>query len=249
VPAGRDFGGIWILENGYQTAIPADKQRLYASGENVPTVAPRAAAIADEAVSPLTQGSQIVDAIRIAYCSPYVSAYFNFLLRDDHDLGRWQSGVAWADWTPKPSYGALKQVAAEVRAGTVDCSGLPASVIGPVVAKKGVDVKRIIWPPASTFNWMHDLWRFRVQAGEAATYAARLVRVGGARVPSPARAEQTVLTATGELRAMYFVFVTFPHRRLAPGRYRMEVVLTSRENAGRTTTLRGPLFTVRPKRG
>jgi hypothetical protein len=241
--AGSGGAGIWILENGYQTAIPAEKQGLYHDAENVPTVAPRAAVGGDDAVTPLTQATQVVDAIRIAYCNPYVTGYFNFLLRDDSDLGRWQSGFTWADWTPKPAYQAVKQIVAQVHSGTVDCSGLPASAIGPATAKTGVDVRRVVWPKTARFNWRNDLWRLRIQAAEPATYAGRVVRLGAAA----AGKGTTVLESSGDLRTLYFVFVTFPHRRLAPGRYRMVVTLTSKESSARKTTLRGPVFTVSPR--
>ena len=52
---------------------------------------------------------QLADAIKIAYCQPLVGAYFNFHLVDEKDLAGWQSGVYWADGTPKPAYQALQR--------------------------------------------------------------------------------------------------------------------------------------------
>ena len=69
-----------------------------------------------------------------------------------------------------------------------------------------------------SFNWRNDLWRFRIQVAEAATFEARLVPVaagGAAREGAPSRA---VLTASGRLRQLFDVFVTFPSRRLPAGR-------------------------------
>lgn len=239
--------GIWVLENGYQTTIPADELPAYSGTENVPTVAPRGVVSAADDVSPATQATQVVDAVRVAYCSPYVTGYFNFLLRDDHDLGRWQSGLLWADWSAKPAFAGMKDIAAKVHARTVDCAGIPAAAIGPVAPKAGVEVRRVEWPKATTFNWKNDLWRFRIQAAEPATYAARLVPAGGGAVARTADADSAVLTVSGDLRKLYFVFVRFPERRLQPGRYRMEVALTSTENPGRRTILRGPIFEVESK--
>ena len=59
---------------------------------------------------------------RLAYCQPYVTAIFNFLLRDQPDLGRWQSGVLWTDGSPKASYVAWRGAIAEANAGTVNCA-------------------------------------------------------------------------------------------------------------------------------
>lgn len=38
---------------------------------------------------------------------------------DGTSLAGWQSGILWADGTPKPSYPAVKAAIAEVAAGTV----------------------------------------------------------------------------------------------------------------------------------
>jgi hypothetical protein len=50
-----------------------------------------------------------------------VTAFFNFLLVDEPSLGRWQSGLLWADWKRKPAFAAYRAAIADVRAGTVDC--------------------------------------------------------------------------------------------------------------------------------
>ena len=47
------------------------------------------------------QSSQIRNALELAYCQPAVGAFFNFQLTDQTDLGGWQSGLLWADGTPK----------------------------------------------------------------------------------------------------------------------------------------------------
>ena len=56
---------------------------------------------------------QLADAIAIAYCQPNVGAYFNFHLTDERDLAGWQSGVYWADGTPKAAYQALHNITDE----------------------------------------------------------------------------------------------------------------------------------------
>jgi hypothetical protein len=108
---GRRGVGIWYLENGFQTAVPSDKAPSYDGSENDA-----------HAVSPEAGGTQLAEAVRLAYCQPLVKAYFNFELVDDRSLAGWQSGLLWADWTQKPAYAAFKQTIADVARGAVDCS-------------------------------------------------------------------------------------------------------------------------------
>jgi hypothetical protein len=73
------------------------------------------------AVSGADQAVQLGAALRLAYCQPRVQAFFNFLLVDEPSLGRWQSGLLWANWKRKPAFAAYRAANAEVRAGTVQC--------------------------------------------------------------------------------------------------------------------------------
>ena len=125
--AGR-CASIWYLEAGYQTSVVPAKRRLYRSHENVPVIPDSAGGETTESPSPDSrapdQATQIVDGIRLAYCQPYVAAFFNYLLRDDRDLRAWQSGALWRDGTPKRSYGAFRRAIAEANARKVDCAAL-----------------------------------------------------------------------------------------------------------------------------
>jgi hypothetical protein len=100
---------IWYLETGFQTTVDPAKQSLYHGNENVSVLSPRA------------QAQQLAAAIKLAYCQPAVQALFNFELADDSALSGWQSGLLWADWTPKPSYAAVRAVALAADAGTLRC--------------------------------------------------------------------------------------------------------------------------------
>jgi hypothetical protein len=281
---GRCVGGrcasIWYLEVGYQTRPDPAKAGLYHGAENTEHPLPDAAggdpagSAPDERSLAPDQATQLVDAVRLAYCQPYVRAYFNFLLRDEADLARWQSGVFWADWTPKASFGALAAVVAEANGRRVDCNALkalgggsaggtggsgsgsgggtahgsgPQSLFPP--PRTDVPVLQVLWPAAKRFNWRHDQWRFRVSAGEHATYRAVLTQVAvrqpSGRVvsvrPRPVRA------ASGELKMGYLTFVNFRRGRLPHGaRYRMEIVLGSRESPARKTRRVSPLLEVTP---
>ncbi len=120
---------IWYMEAGYQTTIPAGKRRFYRSKENIRLAVPAAVGGESDVSPPATsrapdQATQIRDGIRLAYCQPYVAAFFNYLLRDDADLRGWQSGAVWRDSTPKPSYKAFQRAIAEANEEEVDCSAL-----------------------------------------------------------------------------------------------------------------------------
>jgi hypothetical protein len=100
---------IWYLETGFQTNVDGAKPGLYQGRENV------------NVLSPAAQAQQLSAAIKLAYCQPAVEALFNFELADDTALSGWQSGLLWADWTPKPSYATVRDVALAANAGTLRC--------------------------------------------------------------------------------------------------------------------------------
>jgi hypothetical protein len=128
---GRAFGGtgqslpgqgatrIWYLEDGFQTRIPSSKRRFYSGSETDRTAIPALASAAPD------QPTQLRTAIELAFCQPNVGAFFNFQLVDDHRLGGWQSGLLWADGSPKPAYAALQDAVAAVQTGAVDCGAFP----------------------------------------------------------------------------------------------------------------------------
>lgn len=104
---------IWYLEDGFETDLVPAKRSLYTGREIARTVPPAA-----------LHRQQLVDAIRLAYCQPAVGAFFNFLLTDERRLNGWQSGLLWADGTPKPAYNGFRAVVREVETRRVDCAAL-----------------------------------------------------------------------------------------------------------------------------
>lgn len=100
---------IWYLETGFQTSVDGAMPGLYQGRENV------------NVLSPVAQAQQLSAAIELAYCQPAVEALFNFELADDPALAGWQSGLLWANWTPKPSYATVRDVALAANAGTLPC--------------------------------------------------------------------------------------------------------------------------------
>jgi hypothetical protein len=170
---------IWYLEAGYQTTVDPAKASFYTGIETSRHILPAAGgppdppAPADTSWAP-DQATQIRDALRLAYCQPYVEAFFNFLLQDDPDLAGWQSGILWADGTPKPSYPAFKQSIAEVNSRQIDCGALkgnqrPAGAVSPVGPAPSASAPRPLLLALSV--------RRRVRAGSVVRVWLRFNRV------------------------------------------------------------------------
>ncbi|MEA2386540.1 MAG: hypothetical protein QOJ22_714 [Thermoleophilaceae bacterium] len=123
---------LWYLEDGFETVVAADKRARYTGREpNRFLVQPVATRARTSARAVPDQVSQLRDAIELAYCQPAVGAFFNFQFADEVGLGGWQSGLLWADGTPKPSYEPVKALLAGIAAASVDCGRFPVSVTGP----------------------------------------------------------------------------------------------------------------------
>src|SRR5512133_3045290 len=99
-------------EYGVQTTIPAGKLGAY-SNLSVPS--------ATDAVSQTIQAAYYKQAIQLAYCQPTVSGLLFFHVSDEPDLDRWQSGLFYADDTPKSSLAAVRTAAQAAQAGTLTC--------------------------------------------------------------------------------------------------------------------------------
>lgn len=242
---------IWYLESGFQTVPAADKAALYSGIETDKASLPDHAPHGD--VTPLAprapdQATQLADAVHLAYCQPYVAVLLNFLLYDETDLNRWQSGLYWADGTEKLSAQAFRTAAAAAAASKIRCSALKNGPADRVfVPKTTVDVTRIGWSRSTRYNHKHDLWRTHVRIDESANYTAVIVPVR--RRSASARAiGEPAATTQGRLRAGFYSWVKFPRERLAPGLYRIEIAVTSERNPQRVATLDGPVFRVMSKR-
>jgi hypothetical protein len=113
------------MEQGFQTTIDPAKASLYrgveTDHETLPPWNARATASTSGRLAQ-DQATQLYDALQLAYCQPAVGAFFNFELADEVNLAGWQSGLLWADLTPKPSYYVFKSAVRSVASGNVDCS-------------------------------------------------------------------------------------------------------------------------------
>jgi hypothetical protein len=95
------FGGslpIVYGEYGAETSVPADKQSVYTGREVVPTIDPQ------------LQAKYYRQAIELARKQPDVRALFIFKVFDETRLEGLQSGVRYADGTPKPSLRVIQQL-------------------------------------------------------------------------------------------------------------------------------------------
>ena len=99
---------VYYTEFGVQTAVPAAKRRFYSDLESPART---------DSVSFATQAAYYRRALQLAYCQPTVRGLFVFHTFDEPNVGGWQSGLYFADRTPKPSLPAFKRAVADLRTG------------------------------------------------------------------------------------------------------------------------------------
>ncbi|HYX89423.1 MAG TPA: hypothetical protein VE753_08650 [Gaiellaceae bacterium] len=99
---------VYYTEFGVQTAVPRAKRSFYTDAGS-PASADR--------VGFGTQADYYRQALALAYCQPTVKALFIFHTFDEADLAGWQSGLYFADRTPKPSLRPFRRAVADLRAG------------------------------------------------------------------------------------------------------------------------------------
>ncbi len=155
-------GAIWYLEVGFQTTLDPGKEALYSGTENAPVVPdfaggePDSPAPSETSAAP-DQATQVLDAIRLAYCQPGVGAFFNFLLADEPQLSGWQSGAYWTDLTPKDSLPAFGAAIAAVNGGGVDCDALkggrPSPDFMPPSAPSTLSAAPVASPLSIDLSW------------------------------------------------------------------------------------------------
>ena len=106
-------------EFGVESQIPPGKAKAY-TGAEPPTTKP-----VDEA----TQGQYYGRALALAFCQPNVTGILLFHSQDEAALASWQSGVYYADGTPKTSLYAVRDALSRARGGSIArCDGLGLDV-------------------------------------------------------------------------------------------------------------------------
>jgi hypothetical protein len=192
---------ILYAEYGVETQIPPQKAALY-TGTEPATIKP---------VPEATQASYYSQAMQIAFCQPNVVGLFIFHAFDESDLDRFQSGLYYADATPKTSLPAVKDAARAVHGGVIaKCAGLQltpnariayprirAVALGAAAIAVTCDIDCIVYA------------RLEKATTHTTTLAKRMTALAGVRT-----------------------LVPFPQRRIAPTTYRFTVRLTAPVNPG-----------------
>jgi hypothetical protein len=105
---------ILYTEFGVQTLVPEQKMFAYQEGTS-----PNAG----EGVSAATQAAYYRRALALAYCQPTVRGLFIFHTFDESSLNGWQSGLYYADRSPKPSVRGFHRAVADLRDGKLTNCG------------------------------------------------------------------------------------------------------------------------------
>jgi hypothetical protein len=157
----RDFGSkqIWLTEYGYQTNPPD------AFG-----------------VSPNAQAQFVSEAALRAYQLPGVTTLIQFLLRDEPDLARFQSGLFTVRGVAKPAYDAFRFPLAQVtrRASR-------ASLWGQIRPGKGARPYRLQVRTGSSWRWLGSTKRTNAEGFFSRTVSVppgALVRVWSPQQPA-----------------------------------------------------------------
>ena len=109
-PAGSSLPLVYG-EYGLQTTIPPSKSAGYSGAEQAPT----------RPIDEAAQGTAYAAAIRMAACQPTVRMLLFFHVSDEPQLERLQTGVYYADDTPKASLVRVARVARAAERGRIDC--------------------------------------------------------------------------------------------------------------------------------
>jgi hypothetical protein len=99
---------IYYTEFGVQTRVPLRKLSAYDDSSSPGR---------SDSVTFARQADYYRSALELAYCQPTVRGLFLFHTFDEADLAGWQSGLYFADGTPKPSLPVFKRTVADLRNG------------------------------------------------------------------------------------------------------------------------------------
>ena len=191
-------------EFGVETQIPAAKASLYTGNEG-PNTKP---------VTEQTQGDYYRQAVSLSFCQANVRAIMILHAYDESSLGPsggWQSGVFYADGTPKASLPAMQKAARDARGGVVArCPGLQLTPQAKVTFPRGRALQSV---PL----------KLSVKCDLDCNVYARLEKLPR---------HSTTLAVSSHALAGTRTAITLPSRRVAPGEYRFTVRLTAPVNVG-----------------
>jgi hypothetical protein len=185
---------LFVDEAGYQAQVRPDKAGYYSGAENVKLL--------DDA----TQGSYYAQLISMVSCDSNIALLNLFHLVDETLLPGWQSGLEFADGTPRASYGAVKAAIVANRS----CHGL---------LHLWEHTTRVVGARADFGGLKRS---FVLSVGEGFSYKVSVVRRGRA-----------VTSAAG---ASPDGSIVFKLPSLRAGTYRVLVRLSAETNTSRVTT-------------
>jgi hypothetical protein len=172
------------------------------------------------AVPPATQAALYGNAVGTASCSPSVAGVVLDRLVDDGATPQPPTGLVYAGGDPKPSAVAVKSAIAAAARGAVVCPGTSAKV-KPTALTFPQDLTS---PASVTLGCNRDC-----------LYLVTLDRADG----RPVAASRGSLPGGASAQT-----IALPQRKLAAGRYRVDVRLVSGVNPGPLTRLRSPFLSV-----
>jgi len=204
-------------EFGVQTKIPSGKTAPYT---NLGTAA------AKDAVSEAVQAKYYREAITMAYCQPKVAGLLFFHVTDEFNGNTWQSGVYYADDTPKTSLAAVRTTVEAARNGTLsNCAGAAGTA----------SLQTLTLPEQEKYTTTDDTWTGKLTCSRACTYLARI---------EDTQSGKPVLTVQADVQPANEATIEFPHQKLAPGTYRISVRVWQYGRLGTTVLRYGKPFTV-----
>jgi hypothetical protein len=204
-------------EFGVQTKIPAAKAGDYT---NLDTT------VAQDAVSESTQADYYRQAITMAYCQPNVVGMLVFHVSDEANGNAWQSGLFYADDTPKSSLKSMQATTLAASNGTLStCAGANASTF----------LQTVSLPDTKSFAPDNTAWGGGLTCTKWCTFEARIEKY-----PTG----ETVEQARGDAAPSTPVDVAFPAQKLDPGTYQMVLRVWAFGRIGTAVLRYGTPFTV-----
>jgi hypothetical protein len=153
-----------------------------------------------------------------------VQAFLVFSLVDENALPGWQSGVYYADGTPKSSLEAVKAAADRVRRNLIACPGLQ------VTPRLGLR-----WFPQGRPKAEASTFPIALTCDVDCSYRIRIER---------AATHATTLSVSGHATGRVPTTVEFRRTRLRPGSYRITIWARATANVGPPKITTSPVFTI-----